>query len=61
MNKIRCERCEKILNPKNLVWLEYSHTDGNYYKPDEFPKNHISQGIFTFGKDCAKIELKSHL
>jgi hypothetical protein len=55
--KIYCERCNERLNPKTAVWLELSNTDGKYYT--EIPKGHISQGVFSFGKACAKTELKS--
>jgi hypothetical protein len=53
--KLKCERCGKILDPRKAVWLELSNTDGRYYL--EIPKGHISQGGFCFGKDCAKIEM----
>ncbi len=51
---IRCERCSERLNPKTLVWLELSQTDGKYYR--QIPEGHVSQGAFTFGSACAKIE-----
>ena len=53
---IWCERCGEKLNPKTAVWLELSMTDGNYYK--EIPDGHDSQGGFSFGKACAKSQLK---
>lgn len=53
---IYCEHCNKKLNPSRVVWLELSNTDGNYY--NEIPKDHISQGAFSFGPDCAKKLLK---
>lgn len=49
---IRCQRCDEILNPDKIVWLELSQTDGKYY--NEIPKDHISQGGFPFGSACAK-------
>ena len=58
MSIIRCERCGKKINPKTLVWLELGIENGKYYKPEEFPNNIQSQGLFTFGKDCAIQELK---
>lgn len=58
---IRCERCNEKLNPKTTVWLELSITDGNYYLSSEFPNEHESQGGFSFGKACAKIQLKETL
>lgn len=53
---IYCERCNEKLNPKTAVWLELSMTDGNYY--NGIPINHNSQGWFSFGKACAKTQLK---
>ena len=55
---IWCERCGEKLNPKTAVWLELSMTDGNYYK--EIPDGHDSQGGFSFGKACAKSQLKEN-
>ncbi len=49
-----CSKCGKKLNPEKTIWLEYSITDGCVYDPNEFPKNHDSQGCFEFGSDCAK-------
>jgi hypothetical protein len=56
---IYCERCEEKLNPKTAVWLELSLTDGKYYQSDNFPTNHESQGGFSFGKRCAKLQITS--
>jgi len=56
MDIIRCERCGEVLNPKRVVWLELSNTDGRYYK--KIPENHVSQGAFTFGRSCSVNELK---
>lgn len=56
-NSIRCERCKKLLqNPKNIVYLELSCNDGNYYFI--LPPGHESQGGFPFGKDCASRIIK---
>jgi len=52
----RCERCGEILKPERITWLELSITDGKYYK--DFPEGHESQGGFSFGKTCAKKQLK---
>ena len=57
---IRCERCNEILIPKNVRWLELSIMDGNYYNSETFPIEHKSQGCFSFGTTCAKIELKQN-
>jgi hypothetical protein len=56
--QIRCERCSEILNPDKVIWLEYSQTDGKYYK--ELPEDHVSQGAFPFGLACSKKELASN-
>jgi len=49
----RCEHCGELL--VEVVWLELSNTDGKYYK--QIPIGHKSQGLFPFGKACAKKEL----
>jgi hypothetical protein len=51
----RCERCGERLKATAVVWLEFSTTDGKYYT--EIPKGHVSQGMFAFGKICAKNQL----
>jgi hypothetical protein len=53
---IRCERCDEILDPKRVKWLELSITDGKYYKV--IPTGHESQGGFAFGSKCVKEQLK---
>ncbi len=53
---IRCERCGEKLTSNKIVWLELSVTDGYYYK--KLPKDHESQGSFSFGSACAKTQLK---
>lgn len=55
---VRCQRCNEKLNPKKIVWLELSMTDGNYYECEKFPSNHESQGGFSFGSACAKTQVK---
>jgi hypothetical protein len=52
---IHCERCNERLNPKTAVWLELSNSNGMYYT--EIPAGHDSQGMFSFGRACAKKEL----
>jgi len=56
VQKIRCERCGEILKPDKAVWLEFSQTDGKYYKA--IPIGHISQGTFSFGTACSKKQIK---
>jgi hypothetical protein len=55
-NPTYCTRCEKVLNPDKIKWLELSQTDGKYY--EEVPPGHESQGFFTFGLACSVRELK---
>ena len=55
---IHCERCNEKLDPKRVVWLELSNTDGKYY--EELPEGHVSQGGFPFGRSCAKTELNEN-
>lgn len=50
---IYCERCGEKL--KSAVWLELSSSDGMYY--NTIPEGHESQGSFSFGSSCAKIQL----
>ena len=54
--KIRCERCNEVLNPKTVVWRDLSNTDGKFYI--DCPEGHISQGGFPFGSACAKTQWK---
>lgn len=55
--KIKCKECGEILKGKNIVWLELSITDGEYYL-NGIPKNHESQGFFPFGSSCYKKIIK---
>ena len=57
MKTLRCQRCNEILNPDHVVWLELSNTDGKYYK--KIPNDHVSQGAFSFGRKCSIEELKT--
>ena len=38
--------------------LELSITDGKYYPEGCLPSGHESQGGFSFGRACAKTQLK---
>ena len=55
---MRCTRCDRKLKEKDTVWLELD-TRTNTYTSDFVPEKH-SQGGFSFGKTCAKIETKAH-
>ena len=57
VQKIRCERCGELLKPDKAVWLEFSQTDGKYYKA--VPSGHVSQGLFSFGSACARREVSN--
>ena len=48
-----CNCCERKLNPKRTVFLEYSQSKDAYYKAGTVPEND-SQGCFPFGVACAK-------
>jgi hypothetical protein len=54
IEKYFCERCGKKLNPKTMVWLELDNTTGRY-TDQPLPEDHVSQGGFTFGRDCAAV------
>lgn len=58
IERFYCERCDQMLDPKTLVWLELSNTTTLYHKPGELPEGEVSQGCFTFGRDCARKLLK---
>lgn len=48
-----CECCGRALNNKRIAELELNMVNGLYCVPGTVPENE-SQGIFTFGKSCAK-------
>jgi hypothetical protein len=52
-----CEFCGRKLNPKEVVELELDRRTNTYRLPGEIPLAY-SQGIFSFGKDCAAKMLK---
>lgn len=52
-----CERCGVQLLAGREVWLELNAMTGMYSKPGDEPIEH-SQGLFSFGAGCAKLELK---
>ena len=58
----KCTRCNSELNDSELinseiVWLEFSETDGNFYV--NVPDGFRSSGYFPFGISCFKKELES--
>lgn len=55
-----CERCGDLLDPKTKVYLELNCYTGIYTDPDKVtvPGNE-SQGLFWFGRACAKRVLAS--
>lgn len=54
-NTVKCERCNESIQSKKAKWLELSLTDGFYYH--NLPASHESQGAFSFGIQCASMEL----
>lgn len=59
IKKEYCENCGRELNPKDITELELDKRDNTYHLPEanEIPEE-FSQGVFSFGKDCAKKLLK---
>lgn len=55
---VRCTRCDKMLNNKRIVWLEFNGMHGTYHDPkkEAVPPSE-SQGGFPFGVACAKAQL----
>jgi len=48
-----CERCGEKLKEGNIEWLELSNTT-NIWHWHKVPEHEVSQGMFAFGKTCAK-------
>lgn len=48
-----CQRCGKELVDKYIVWLEMRNSTATYHPQGEVPTDD-SQGLFSFGPDCAK-------
>ena len=57
-HQTRCNMCEKPLNIDSAKMVEFSNTDGEYYR-DGVPEGHESLGWFMVGPDCYKKALKS--
>lgn len=53
INDPHCERCGEKLNPKTMVELELDMRTSQYGLPGSVPAQH-SQGLFYFGRACAK-------
>ena len=51
-----CERCGKR-HLGEFVYLELNQRTGRYYLPGYVPEVH-SQGLFPFGRTCARNQLK---
>ena len=56
--KIFCERCERELKPKQVVWLELRMGTDEWGLPG-WLEPEDSQGVFSFGKSCAKSQLEA--
>jgi hypothetical protein len=52
-----CQRCGKK-HLADFVWLELNTWTGLYHTPGTLPANGLSQGLFPFGQQCARQELR---
>ena len=43
-----CNKCGKLLNSNDIIYLKLSGTNQQYYKPQDLPTNHKSIGVFYF-------------
>lgn len=59
MDILHCERCNEVIRPVRVVWLELDSLTNLFHKEDEFPSNGRSQGLFAFGKACAGAVLRN--
>jgi hypothetical protein len=50
---ITCEKCGRVLDPDEAVWIEWDTRLGGPAKTFPVPPEH-SQGAFPYGRDCAK-------
>lgn len=50
--KIVCQECGATLTGK-VIWLELDQDTNKFYY-NKIPEGHNSQGLFPFGRDCAK-------
>jgi hypothetical protein len=53
VNPTYCHHCGRPLKPHQRVWLELNWATNEYHKPGTVAEAD-SQGIFPFGRDCAK-------
>lgn len=57
-HQTECNMCGKAIDIDRSFQVEFSNTDGEYYK-DSVPKGHDSLGWFMVGPECYKKALKS--
>ena len=55
-----CTRCGELLKADRVVWLELSWKTNEYTRPGIIPEAE-SQGMWAFGKKCAKAALEEGL
>lgn len=53
----RCHRCGKR-HLRQSIMLELDRDTNRFYRPENFPKDAVSQGGFWFGLYCAEQQLK---
>lgn len=55
-----CERCNTVIQPDKIVWLELRTSDSSWHVPGAVMEwtDPDSQGVFSFGATCAEIMLK---
>lgn len=57
-NEIYCERCGERLREDRAVWLELNTRTLLYHQKDGEVPPEESQGSFSFGKACARTQLR---
>lgn len=57
-HQTECTMCGKPIDIDRSHSVEFSNTDGEYYK-DSVPEGHESLGWFMVGPECYKKALKS--
>lgn len=53
-----CQRCGKQ-HLSEFTWLELNTYTNRYHRPEKLPIAGLSQGLFPFGRACAKAQLKA--
>ena len=59
LDRIECFRCGEKLNPVRAVWLVLSCSTNEFYATDEeADATGCNQGGFSFGRACAKAQMR---